>query len=549
MLTKNIQNIFRITLLSIFLGFAFSNHTRGQVVYHHTSNKPIYEFLDEMAALQIIDLNSAIKPYSRVFIANKLKKIQQSDYPFTKRQRKELAFYLKDFNKELKPAGEFDKRYDLLFRKDSLFTLTINPILGIHYFTNDSSDFYHRWNGARAWGYVGKHFGAYASLRDNHESFQLSDESYINHRMGANYKGTKDGGGDYSEMRGGLTWSWKWGTIGLVKDHFSWGDHKNGANIFSGKTPSTTHLKLHIKPVDWFELNYVHGWLISEIVDSTESYIFNNHGETDRRDVFREKYLAANFFTFKPFDNFHVSFGNSIIYSDNEIRPEYLIPVFFYKSVDHTLNATDKPGENAGQNSQMFFNISSRNLKYTHIYSSLFIDEIAIGRMTDPDEHTNFYSWKIGMSVHNFPINNLSLNTEYTRTNPVVYKHDVPTTTFETNGYNLGHYLRDNAEELFVKAIYKPLSQLRISMSYTHARKGNDYPYDRGSVKGLPFMKEKKWISEQLVISASYQIINDGYIFARYKNSYKRGELLDLYTPEVYKGKLNTFSAGMNFSF
>jgi len=35
-------------------------------------NNPVYELLDELASLKIITINSVVKPYSRVFIANKL---------------------------------------------------------------------------------------------------------------------------------------------------------------------------------------------------------------------------------------------------------------------------------------------------------------------------------------------------------------------------------------------------------------------------------------------------------------------------------------------
>ncbi|MBL0342212.1 MAG: hypothetical protein IPP71_15660 [Bacteroidetes bacterium] len=40
-----------------------------QVVYQHVDNTSIYEFLDEMANMKFIELNSAVKPYSRIFIA------------------------------------------------------------------------------------------------------------------------------------------------------------------------------------------------------------------------------------------------------------------------------------------------------------------------------------------------------------------------------------------------------------------------------------------------------------------------------------------------
>ena len=82
----------------------------------------------------------------------------------------------------------FDKRLDVYTYKDSLFTFSVNPILGIDYFSNDSGSFYHRWNGAEAFAYIGKHWGFYASLRDNHESILLEKEDFLTQRTGANYK-------------------------------------------------------------------------------------------------------------------------------------------------------------------------------------------------------------------------------------------------------------------------------------------------------------------------------------------------------------------------
>jgi len=45
---------------------------KAQVVYEDINNVGIYEFLDELANLKVIEINSVIKPYSRQFIAEKL---------------------------------------------------------------------------------------------------------------------------------------------------------------------------------------------------------------------------------------------------------------------------------------------------------------------------------------------------------------------------------------------------------------------------------------------------------------------------------------------
>jgi len=522
-----------------------SNLSIAQEVYYHTSNQSVYEFLDEFATLGVIDLNTTVKPYSRIFIAQKLKDIRESEHPLNKRQQAELDFYFKDFAKELKEDKNFDRRLDILYYKDSLFSFSVNAILGTEYFMNDSGSFHHRWNGAEAHAYVGDHFGFYASLRDNHESVFLAKEDFLTRRMGANYKYVDDGG-DFSEMRGGLTYSWSWGSFGVVKDHFQWGNNYQGANIFSGRTPSFAHLKLQLKPAKWFEFNWVHGWLVSEVIDSASSLTFTNAYGTDRRDMMFDKYLAANLFTFKPFEKFYVSAGNSVIYSANGAKLQYLIPVMFYKSVDHTYNATDKSGRNVGQNSQMFFDISSRNIKKVHLSATLFIDELSTTRFFN-DTVWNFWSIKTSLRIADL-IPNTFITAEYTKTMPLTYKHHIPTTTFESNGYNLGHYLMDNAKEVYLALQVKPVKTLSLKFAWMLAQKGKDYDELGGSRLGNPFIDEVTWENQSLSVHASYQIVNDGYVFINYLYSNITGEL-DKFTPPMYHGQMSTISFGANFGF
>ena len=132
----------------------FSSRVQAQEVYQHISHTDIYDFLDELANAKVIQINSAVKPYARIFIAEKLHEAAEKKDQLNKRQQGELNFYLRDYNKELIADRNFKRRYDLFYFKDSLFSFTLNPILGISYFTNDSGSFYHRWNGAEAYGYV-----------------------------------------------------------------------------------------------------------------------------------------------------------------------------------------------------------------------------------------------------------------------------------------------------------------------------------------------------------------------------------------------------------
>ena len=494
-----------IVCLLIFTGSIVSY---SQAVYVHVDNKRIYTLLDELAAKDYIDLNSAVKPYTRKFIANALKEANAND--LRKRLKYEVEFYLKDFNKELIKDKKYEgRRTDLLYFRGKDMALTVNPVLGAIGRFYGQDFLYERYGGGEFHGFV-KGLAGYASLRDHHESEYLSRESFITKRRGANYKGnTLTGGGDFSEMRGGLTYSWKWGSLGLVKDHFEWGNNNSGANIFSGKSPSFGQIVLNIKPKDWIELNYIHGFLVSDVIDSSASFGHSN----GFRAVFYNKYLAANFITVRPVKGLHLSFGNSIVY-DSHIRAVYLIPFLFYKSVDHTLNST--AGNNTGQNAQMFLDVSSRNIKNTHLYASLFLDELSTFRMFNPDEHTNFYSLKIGVQYFERYFDNWSFIAEYTRTNPVVYKHFVPTTTFESNMYNLGHYLGDNSQEVMFALRGRPFKNLWLNASFTHATKGINRLYTGGrTFRGLDFIDSVKYEVNTLDLSASYEYLNDLEFFCR----------------------------------
>ena len=224
------------------------------------------------------------------------------------------------------------------------------------------------------------------------------------------YKGSNTGAADFSEMRGGIMLSWDFLEVGFVKDHITWGNNYNGAIIQSGLTPSIPMLKLHIRPTKWFDFNYYHAWLTSDVVDSSLTYLLPNG---THRDTYKNKFLAANMFTITPVRGLNVSFGNSIIYSDQNVNLAYLIPIFFYKSVDHTLTSY----KIANQNSQMFFDVSSRLIKHTHLYFSMFVDEFSTTRISDPDIH-NLYSYKIGGKISNWPMRNFSITGEYYKSVP-----------------------------------------------------------------------------------------------------------------------------------
>ena len=563
-----------VTLLVVNTAF-------GQDIPQHISYTRIYDFIDELANDGFIEINSVVKPYSRRFISDKLAEVRQQESALNKRQKDELNFFLEEYALEQNrlPEREFllyegnYSRFDLVppvfLYKDSIFRARIQPILGMNIYVNGNGQINQRWYGADFQAMIGEHVSVYGSLRDisftasNELNPRLSEPAYLTNVPGFQYKEPND----FSDSRGGIKFGWNWGSVGLVKDNVVWGDNYNGSNILSGRVPSFPMITLQLKPAKWFEMNYIHGWLVSNVVDSARFYV-----ENDVRKWYRNhnKYIAANMFTFTPIPKLNISFGNSIIYAEDNVQPGYLIPVAFYKSIDHTLT---KGIATENQNSQLFFNISSRNLKHVHVYSSVFFDEIKFNRFKPSSAEKNPVSFKIGGKVTNFPIPNLSATAEFTRTNIINYKHSIPAISYASNSYNMGHYLGDNAQELYASLGYKLIRGLDLNVYYLNAQHGNEYNYARRGedanirqIISQPSLGDVIWKNQTVGFKALYEVFNNAYAVVNIENSNIEGfeavsepiggenrmtaqGTLDFFTAPFLHGKNTTFTVGFSLGF
>ena len=555
---------------SLMISFGLAN---AQTDYLHVSYTEIYDFVDELANEQIIDVNSSVKPYSRQQIYFWLIEAQNAA-DLSKRMKQQISFYLKEFQIEsptdtINPYGE--SKWNLIKKwtnqsamqldqlafiyKDKDFMFYVKPVWGVDYRTNKTGAVRHYWGGLEAHANLGKHWGMYASLRDNSITEIMAYPNFLTQEDGGNYKIGEGGrpGGDYSEMRGGITYTWKWGDIGLIKDHIQIGDNYHGSNILSGRTPSYAMLKLHLKPVKWFDFNYHHGWLVSEDVDSSASY-WSTAGTYKK--VYRPKFIATNLFTFIPWKGISFGIGNSIIYTDlGGAHAAYFIPFMFFKSIDHTVNHGVE-----NQNSQMFATLSIRKIKHLHLYGSLYLDEFKKDRVGNDTLH-NFISYKVGARVSNWPLKDVSLTVEYTRTNPMTYKHTVSGLTYASNKFGLGHYLMDNSQEIYIGVRVKPIERLYLKAEYFYAMHGDDFDYNFHSgysPVSIPVLKNKTWDNTTIGFYATYELLNRVYVNLYFTatntkgydlNGRKAQDYLKKFSPEFYWGNQNTFGFGFNMGF
>lgn len=557
----------------------------------------IYDFLDEMAADHIIQLNSIVRPYSRQYIASKLLEINHSVEALNKRQKTDLDFFLNDYALELgkmpkayysivsNPKFQIDVLNPSLSYRDSNLTMRIRPILGMDIWSNSKGQLTKRWYGANFEATIGKNLSIWGSLRDesyngnglSSELFntveskrlggQIIQPSYLSTLPGVEYK-EADYGGDYSDTRGGISLFNQWGSVSLMKECVTWGESKHSSNIISGRAPSYPMLQLDLHPTSWFQLNYMHAWLVSNVIDSTNYYVEETNTVNSSKRYYRPapKYLAAMMMTFQPIKHLKFSVGNSVIYSEKAIEASYLIPIAFYKSADHSMT---KGIATENQNSQLFVTLSSRNFKHLHLFVSAYVDEVKFARFKPSNKENNPISWQVGAEIQNWPIQNFSLYTEYTRSNIITYEHSIKRLDWSSNSYNLGHYMGSNAEEFYLRLRYKPISRLMIDASYTHAIKYNKYNYIRqGITKVIAYsaFNEKIWSNNTFALELNYEIIPNTYMVLSVDyNNVKAYELSsdvgfgeermsaqvanNLYCSPYFQGENTTIKMGFSFGF
>ena len=442
---------------------------KAQVVYEPLY-EDIYNFLRRISQKGIIEFDDLIRPLPRTYIAEKLLQADSLSAELTSLEKEELRFFLNDhYFEEWLIKGNEDKKENLdyfsydpsnrwrMFSYGSEgFKINANLILGAELGSVKKAKQTHFWNGFYSYGYISDLIGFSFDFRDNTESGTTLDKTKsftpvtgVNPKTDLNTYNYPNDKMEYSEAKMMLATNWKWGSIAAGKEFLEWGYGDNGLLVLSQKAPSFPLIRLDISPVNWLSFNYFHVWLSSDVIDTTSFY---PTATGDQRFLFREKYLASHTLTIKPTQGLDISLGESIIYADR-LEILYLIPVTFFRLADHYLS---RQYNQAGSNAQFFFTVSSKgHLKNTHLYGTLLIDELTLNGLWKSENQRNQIGFTLGSSITDLPIENLTLKLEYTKIYPYVYQHYVSTTTYESASYVLGHWMNNNADQVFGSLKYR----------------------------------------------------------------------------------------------
>lgn len=549
---------FKRTFLALFIGSLFLNtQLKAQAVFENP-NHPVYKYLSRQAQKGNINFDDLVQPVSRKQIATLLYQLRQEESKLSATEQKELEFYLNEYSEFDTNLTDSSTHY--LWGKDQYGNrrlLTVNkhdfifradPALTYEYTAGRNKGVFKQATGLAFWGQAGKHFSFQAFVQDVNESGdgvdslkRFNPETGIQRTANLNPHSTTV---NYSDVRGSVTYAWNNGLISIGKDQLLYGYGQSGRLILSDKAPAYPFIRLDYSPVKWLHFNYSLAWLQSAVIDSARSYNKGNSLYGDYREVWVNKYMASHSLNFLPVKGLELSLGESMISSDN-FDPGYLIPVLFFKAYDQYQS---RYKITTGSNGQFFFQASSRNnIPNTHLYATLFIDEIRLETAFDSNRSRNQLGFNLGASVTDVIIPYLTIGAEYTRINPFVYQNLIPAQNYTNQTYLLGDWIGQNADKLIGWLSYNPLPKLTTTAQVIYIRKGAD-----GSLLDQYFAEpQPKFLQQgpvqtqtQFIFDARYEFLHR--LFMRGTYVHQKGVIM----PEVQTSAVpNQVTFGVSYGF
>jgi len=542
-------------IIFIFTYLTFASSTFAQFVYEPVESE-IYKFLERLYLNDVIEYHSEIKPISRGEIAGYLVDAGGSRSRLTSLDEQELNFYFEEFDDEISvisdtlqyrlPRLEFftsgeAKRFRVFNYKDSSFSFYLDPILGYRISSISGSQVTHRWNGLEIYGYYADNWGFDLSFKDNLETGDNIDRTkHLNTVPGIVLTKQDKNSIQYDDVRASLNFGWATGIISIGKDYINFGNGRLGQIIMSNKAPSFPYIKFEFYPVEWLRFTYFHGWLKSNVPDSST---FRETLVEDRINIADvPKFIASHLISFYLTQDFSISLGESIVYSDH-IQPVYFIPVMFFRIADHYLSTEGSSSGNAQIFGDIAYRIKPLKLK---LYASVFIDELSIEKVFEGDD-LSAIGYTFGGQISDLGISNSSILIEYTRIKPFVYLNSNDAQLYTNLDYQLGHWLGSNGDIFYAAYHQRIIRGLNVTVSGLYSRKGNiEDPEEQYRLPYPSFLYGNKRIEKRLTIRLKYEPFHNVFTDVFYSYSDISDEDTSR-TPGYLLGRNNSFSFSLSY--
>ena len=549
---KVVKIVFCILLLQTMMpNFTSLN---AQVQSHQST---VIDYLSRMAQKGKIEFNDFIKPIDRKIIFQKLTELQnQKDLSAI--EQKELQFFIAGFvleNPTIIHIGSsltdtsfgkngnsgpqffsFKKlktnptvQQNLITYKENSFGLIVNPMGNLTMQSRNGKINTIQGRGFQLAGYAGKRIGFQLSFMDINEQGRYDSLRLDNELPGFVKKGTTNPKIlNYSQMNATLSYRLNKGMITVGQDQQVMGYGRSGNIVLSDKAPAYPFYALHYQPSTWLKFNYMHAWLQSGVLDTRATYDLNNMVYGGVRQQYLPKFFATHSVEIAPMKGLKINLGESIMYSEN-LQLAYMLPVTFFKAFDN-----QKFADNilTGSNGQFFFGFSSRNqLPNTHLYGQWMIDEIRLSTAFNSGKSRNQLGYQLGASVTDLFMHYLTLNAEYTRLNPFMYRNFIAAQNYSNANYSLGDWMGSNADRILLSAKYHPKANLSLEAFAFMLRKNGE-----ASIEAQYFAEPQpkfgfnpQYRRTKMGLNTQYELWNNLMVNFSYANTFQK--------PTIGKGK------------
>ncbi len=544
----------------------------AQVVFEPVKANGVYEFLERMSLKRIITSNEFQKPLTKKEIGEYLKRVEKvvseqsavgsrqsvvSSKNLTELEKEELEWYKKEFYDELNPVNKnyvndlkdgllnssIERRVRPFYYRDTLFTFSFSPTILATMGSNAGESYFKRSWGFKMYGEINKNFGFSLGFLENLEKGKTVDvNKQLTNETGAVLSQNENSSIGYSETTGSLLYGNNWITTGLTKEFFTFGSGYRSQLVLSTKAPSFPSLYFRLTPAKWFTYYFMHGWLLSRVTDSLATYRTNFNDNP--RTIEREKYFVMHALQIKPVENFSFTVGETIIYSDKSPYLGYFIPFLFYRSVDHAITFG---GAESGNNGSIFMDWNYYHPLGFKLYGSAFLDEFSLTKFLKGEKDRNQFGYTIGGAMYNLGLQGLLTRLEYTKILPWVYSNWIPTQTYANANYLLGHYIGQNADQIYLQLDYRFRRGLETKLWGEHIRRGgmsaiaNQY-----ELPGEAFLYGLRRNETNIGLEVSYEYLHDLFGKVYYQYSYVTDEDITR-TPSWQLGVNHAFGVSLQY--
>lgn len=210
-----------------------------------------------------------------------------------------------------------------------------------------------------------------------------------------------------------------------------------------------------------FEYRYTHGSLIA----LNESCVPNGKDA-----IIPPKFLAMHRFAFKPSWG-EIAFWENVIYSNRNPDLAYLIPLSFFKNIEHTLHDRD--------NTMLGVDMTLRPFPGIQLKGSFLMDDVMFSELGTGFWHNKF-AWNLGI-IYSLPFS-IDIAIEYARVEPFTFSHFNNQNSMTNDSVLFGGYLLPNSDQFSVDLFWFYGKRYPLILKFSYYRHGDNIKDDKGNV-------------------------------------------------------------------